>query len=110
MSNTNAVPPFLGGSLESALEAIGITQFPSGTGWFQTIGGLLVQGDLKPVLASASLVIPFLAVFPKQVLGVWIQPVDAAPNGGYVNAVTLAQFTVVNGASDRSYYWWAIGV
>lgn len=110
MSNTNAVVPFLGGTLPDALESLGVTQFPSGTEWFQTIGGLLVQGGKVDVVAAATASIEFPAGVPTQLLGIWIQTVGGTTNGAYVNVPTLAGFDLVNGASDRTYYWWALGV
>lgn len=110
MSNTNAVVPFLGGTLPEALESLGITQFEGATGWYQTIAGILIQGGTVEVLASATAPIAFHAAVPTQLLGIWIQTVGGTTNGAYVNVPDLEGFDLVNGGSDRTYYWWAIGV
>lgn len=110
MSNTNAVVPFLGGTLPEALESLGVTQFPSGTAWFQTIAGLLVQGDFLSITSGTVQTISFHAAFPKQVLGVWIQTVGGSHNNAHIDNVTLEEFELHNGGSARSYYWWALGV
>lgn len=109
-SNINSITPFLGGTVAEIIESIGITQFPSATEWYQGIGGLVVQGGLVQVLGGATLLVPFNAPHEKQVLGVWTQVVGAIDNNGYVNAVGLASFEIVNGAGARSYYWLSLGV
>ena len=110
MSNTNSIIPFLGAGLQDLQDTIGITQFPSGTNWYQTIGGLLIQGGFLTVSSSAVTTVPFNAGYPTQVLGVWIQSVGGSHNNAHIDNVTLAQFELHNGGSTRDYYWWAIGV
>ena len=110
MSNTNAVLPYIGGNLKELADTIGITQFPSEKSWYQTIGGLLVQGGFIATLAGSTNVISFNAAYPTQVLGVWIQVIGGTGNNAYINAVSLDDFELHNGASNRDYYWWAVGV
>lgn len=110
MATNQALLPYLRGTPEETADAIGITQFPSETNWFHTIGGLLIQGGLIEVLSGTTLTVDFNASYPKQVLGVWIQPIGTATVSSRVNTVTLDTFDIVNGAADQSFYWWAIGV
>lgn len=110
MSNTNSVLPFLGGSPKEVADAIGITQFPGEHTWFQVIGGVIIQGGYETLLSSSSNIVTFVAPLPKQVLGIFIQAVGAAENGAYIDNIDLEQFELFNGAGDRFYYWWAIGV
>ena len=109
-ANRNSVPPFLGGTAREALESIGITQFPSATEWYQVIGGLIVQGGTVAITDAATTTIPLVAPYEKQTLGVWIQVVDDPSNGAHVEAVTLEDFDLVNGAGARTYYWLSLGV
>lgn len=112
MSNTNAVTSFNGTSLEELNEAIGITQFPSDTNWYQTIGGLLIQGGLVEAVGSgATVTVPFNVGYPTQVLGVFVQSKGTGVLGWSVDNVTQAGFDLVNAAiANRDFYWWAIGV
>lgn len=110
-SSTNSIPPFTRGTTRDALEALGITQFPSAVEWYQVIGGLIVQGGYVTVGSSATLAIPLVAPYEKQTLGVWIQVVGGAENGASVAAApTLDSFSIVNGVGARDYYWLSLGV
>jgi len=109
-SSTNSIPPFLGGSAADALESLGITQFPSEFGWYQVIGGLIVQGGKVSVGDGATLVVDLNAPYEKQTLGVWIQVVDGTANTAYVASVSLADFELINGAGARDFYWLSLGV
>lgn len=110
MSNTNAILPFFGSNLQELVDTIGITQFPTGTSWFQTIGGLLIQGNFIDSVGSSITAIPFYPAYPTQVLGVWTQVVGGVGNNAHVDTITLEGFTLHSGGAPRSYYWWAIGV
>jgi len=111
MANINSITPFTGFTLEEVNESLGTTQFPSEHEWNQIIGGLQVQGGfLEALTGSSSTAVAFSAPYEKQVLGIFLQVVGAAENGAFVSAVSLSQFSLNNGAGDRSYYWWAIGV
>jgi hypothetical protein len=109
-TNVNSIFPFSKARLEEVQEAIGITQFPSATGWYQVIGGLIVQGGSIEVDTSATLAIPFHAPYEKQLLGVWLQVYGAAANNGYVSAPGLTSFQITNGVGVRTYYWLSLGV
>lgn len=108
----NAALPFTGVKLEELADSIGITQFPSDIAWYQTIGGLLIQGGrVDSVGSGATVVVPFNVGFPTQVLGVFIQARGTSVLGWSVNNITTAQFDLINAAvAGRSFYWWAIGV
>lgn len=112
MSNTNAVIPFLDASLRELNDSIGITQFPSETNWYQTIGGILIQGGTVLAVGSAATVaVSFNAGYPTQVLGVFVQAKGASVLGWSVDTVTLSGFNLINAAvANRDFYWWAIGV
>lgn len=112
MSNTNAVAPFNDPSLRQLADSLGITQFPSATNWYQTMGGILVQGgQVTGVGSAATVVVPFNVGFPIQCLGVFVQAQGTSVLGWSVNNVTQAQFELVNAAvAARSFYWWAVGV
>ena len=109
-SSTNSVAPFLGGTTRDALEALGITQFPSEFGWYQVIGGLIVQGGKVDVTGGATLAVPFAAPYGKQVLGTWIQVMAGAGNNAYIIPTDLTTFSIVNGVGNRTYYWLSLGV
>lgn len=111
MQNTNSIAPFLQASLENLQEAAGITQFPDELTWYQILNGLQVQGGRVSISNGANLDVSFVAPYEKQVLGVFLQVVGGAENGAYISTVpALDQFNIVNGAGDRTYYWWAVGV
>lgn len=110
MGATQGVLPYLRGTPEETADAIGITQFPSEGNWFQTIGGLLIQGGKIEVGSAATLTVNFNAAYPKQVLGVFVQPTGTSLLGFSVNTITLDTFDIVNAAVVRDFYWWAIGV
>ena len=109
-SSTNSVPPFTGGSTRDALEALGITQFPSEAEWYQVIGGLIVQGGHVEVAGSTAAVINLVAPYEKQFLGVWLQTEGNPHNAAHVAAVTLSSFEIHNGGGVRHYYWLSLGV
>ena len=111
MAGTNAVIPFLGGTLGELADTIGITRFPIANYWYQTIGGILVQGSfIGGLIGGTTASVVFQAAFPTQLLGIFIQVAGGTQNNAYVTAQTLEGFDLVNGASIRDYYWWAIGV
>lgn len=114
MSNWNSVPGYGLSDVDQLQEAAGVTQFTSDTGWYQILNGLLVQGSKVAVGANTSLAVPFLAAFPQQLLGVFVQPIVAGVGNGYGTVdpagTDLTQFTLVNTGAAKSYYWWAIGV
>ena len=109
-SSYNSIPPFTGGTSRDALEALGITQFPSETDWFQVLGGLIVQGGFAAVGDGATLTVNLNAPYEKQDLGVWIQVVGAAANTAHVASVALDSFDIVNGVGARDFYWLSLGV
>lgn len=112
MSSTNAVAPFNDPSLRQLAESLGITQFPSETNWYQTMGGLLIQGGtVTGVGSGATVVVPFNVGFITQTLGVFVQAKGTGVLGWSVNNVTKNQFELVNAAvAARDFYWWAVGV
>lgn len=110
MSNSNAILPFGTANLSDLLEAIGITQFPDGTSWYQTIGGLLIQGGQTGSVATATTV-DFHAGYTKQVLGVFITSLTNHGPDAYVSTVALDSFVINHsGGGSHNYYWFAIGV
>lgn len=110
MSSYNSVAPFSAASLKELLEALGITQFTSGTNWYHTIAGLLIQGGFVSAAVSG-VTVNFNAGFTKQVLGILIQPVNSGPSDPYVSGVTINNFTIIHGGGGSSnYYWFAIGI
>ncbi len=110
MASTNSVLPYLGGNEAETSDAIGITKFPSAGNWSQILGGLVIQGGKVSVLSGATTTFNFNAPIPKEVLGVFIQPLGVSTVSYRVNTVTLNTFDIVNGAADQDFYWWAIGV
>lgn len=110
--NTNAVTPFTGATLAELNDALGITQFPSETNWYQTVGGILIQGGFVDNVGSgATVAVPFNVGYPTQVLSVFVQGIGTSVLGWSVNNVTTAGFDLVNAAvANRDFYWWAIGV
>lgn len=111
MSNINSIPPYSVSNLQDLVDAIGITQFTSEKNWHHTIAGILIQGGfLQSVGSGVTLVVPFNVGFPKQVLGVWPQPIGTSLLGHSINNITTAQFELVNDAVVRDFYWFAIGV
>jgi hypothetical protein len=109
-SNRNSIAALTGGSLPDAFEALGITQFPDAAGWYQVIGGLIVQGGSVDIAGAATATINLHAPYEKQLLGIWTQIVGGAGNNAYVTAADLDSFQIVNGAGDRTYYWLSLGV
>lgn len=118
--NHNSIVPFFGAERKDLQEAAGITQFlPSGTEWYHSFEGLLIQGGLTASLAGNALSasIPFNVGFPKQVLGVFITPKGTAVAGtgikysAAVSIVDLGNFKIANDSGTASqFYWWAIGL
>jgi len=110
MANINSVAPFVNPTREELADAVGITQFPSATSWYQIIGGLQVQGGFQTLAGAGANVVTLPAPYEKQVLGIFIQVIGAAENGAFISAIGLDKFTLNNGAGARTYYWWAVGV
>jgi hypothetical protein len=112
VSNTNAVTPFNEPTLKELADSLGITQFTTETNWFQTIGGVLIQGgSIAGVSSGATVVVPFNVGFPTQVLGVFAQVRGTSVLGWSVTAVDIEKFSIVNAVGAvRDFYWWAIGV
>ena len=111
MSNTNSVIPYDKPTLKNVADTVGITQFPSETSWFQTIGGLIFQGGKVSAAASAATtVVNFPAPYPTQALGVWLQVSGAAGNNADVTIPGLNSFNLNNGVGIRDYFWWSVGV
>ena len=109
----NSVGSYSSTSAEELRDAGGITQFPSSTSFFQIINGLQIQGGITSSIAiGGNLVIPFPAPYQTQVLGVFIQPANAAASYGSVipAGTDLNQFQIINGPVAGAFYWWAIGV
>lgn len=109
----NSIGAYGRSSVVELQEAAGITQFPSSSSFFQIVNGLQIQGGISSSIAiGGNLVIPFFAPYETQVLGVFLQPVNAAASyGSIVPAGTnLTQFQIINGPVAGSFYWWAIGV
>lgn len=106
----NSIFPFSKARLDEVQEAIGITQFPSETSWYQVIGGLIVQGGFVSVGDGATLTVALNAPYEKQVLGVWIQVEGGTANTAYITNVTTDDFDIVNGAGARDFYWLSLGV
>ena len=112
MSYDNAVAPFNDPSLRQLADAMGITQFPSETNWYQTMGGLLIQGGkVLGVGHPGSTVIPFNVGFLTQCLGVFCQELGTNAHSWSVNNVTNNQFELLlSSGPAKDFYWWAIGV
>jgi hypothetical protein len=113
MSNTNAIASFTSPSSEELNEAVGITQFQSETNWFQTIGGILIQGGrVNGIASDATVVVPFNAGFPTQVLQVFVQPLGTSVLGWSIaDPPNKNNFSIINAAfGPRDFYWWALGV
>ena len=109
--NTNSIASYESANPRELQEAAGITQFPSATEMFQVLNGLQIQVGKVDVAGGATLTVNFPAPYEKQVLGVFLQVLAGAENGAYIDPVpALASFDLHNGAGNRSYYWWAIGV
>lgn len=106
----NSIPPFQGGSVRDALESLGITQFPSGTSWYQVIGGLIVQGGSVDIADVATTTINLVAPYEKQLLGIWTQVVGGTANTAYITGADLDSFQIVNGSGARTFYWLSLGV
>ena len=109
-SSYNSIAPFSKARLDEVQDAIGITQFPSETEWYQVIGGLIVQGGSVDIAGAATATISLHAPYEKQLLGIWTQIVGGAGNNAYVTGADLDSFQIVNGAGARTYYWLSLGV
>ena len=106
----NSITPRTKATLEEVQEAIGVTQFPSETDWYQILGGLIVQGGFVSVGDGATLTVPFNAPYEKQVLGIWIQVAGGTANTAHIDAVTTEDFDIINGTGARDFYWLSLGV
>ena len=119
MTNVNAIPPFAGATVRDVHESIGVSQLSAGgdeNAWYQTIGGLLIQGGrVNDVPGAGSVIVNFNAAYPKKVLGVWLQLIANALAGAplyrdFVNVIDLTQFELFNDyLDDSSFYWIAVG-
>lgn len=110
MPQANSIAPFIGASAKDLLDAIGVTQFPSETNWFQLIAGLLIQGGFIDNATTGD-TITLNTSFTKQVLGVFLIPIRAGVIQFAVNAVTVDDFVVIhNSGGTADFYWFAIGV
>lgn len=109
---TNAILPFNGADLQNLTDAIGITQFQGADKWYQTIGGILIQGGrIVGATHPATNIVPFNVGFPTQCLGVFCQAIGTSAHSWAVNNVTTAQFDLhTSSGSAQNFYWWAIGV
>ena len=111
MSNFNAIAGFDEVSVEDLQNSLGITQFSGEFLWSHVIGGLLIQGGKVLGVGSGALVtVPFAQGFVTQCLGVFIQPISGTAEVSSINNVTTAQFDIINGATAKDFFWWAIGV
>lgn len=106
----NSVAPFSKARLDEVQDSLGITQFPSETEWYQVIGGLIVQGGRVSVGDAATLTVSLNAPYEKQVLGIWIQVIGGAANTAHLDAITTADFDIVNGVGARDFFWLSLGV
>jgi hypothetical protein len=110
MDQYNSIVPFSKGKIQDLLDTIGITQFTSGTNWYQVLAGLVIQGGFIQTAANGA-TISFNTSFTKQVLGVFITTVGASPRQVAANTVTLNNFVLrYNSTGPRDFYWFAIGV
>jgi hypothetical protein len=109
-SSYNSIFPFSKARLDEIQEAIGITQFPSATGWYQVIGGIIVQGGFASAGDAATVTVNLNAPYEKQLLGIWIQVIGGTANAAYVTAADLDSFQIVNGVGARDFYWLSLGV
>lgn len=117
MGNNNSILPFVRADNKDLQDTVGLTQFSGATSteWQQTIGGVLFQGGLVIGAApAANTVVTFPGGFPLQVLGIFLQGIDAIPPifGSALVSNTLADFTFYNSdpALAKDFYWFAIGV
>lgn len=111
VQNINSIPPYTTATLQELQEAAGVTQFVGTSEWNQITNGLQIQGGQVDVAGGASATVDFSAPYETQLLGVFLQVIGGAENGAYIGAApTLADFVIHNGAGNRTYYWWAIGV
>lgn len=82
-----------------------------GLGWVSLWNGFLLQGGkVLAVGTGATVAVPFITGFEKQVLGIFITPFDVVAKAYAINGVTLAQFNLVNSVGTADYFWFAIGV
>lgn len=111
MSNTNAIAPYLGATAADLAEAGGITQFQGVETWYQTIGGVLVQGGLTDFIAANTVFsVDFPAGIPKQLLTILASPLGSVLADWSIDNVSLSGFDIRNGNSTRRFYWEAKGV
>jgi hypothetical protein len=110
MSN-NSILGYAIQDLQRLQEAIGITQFPSDTNMYHTIGGLLFQAGR--ISADNATIVKFNAGFPKQCLGVWLQLIQTVPTSVNVSVadITSEEFKInISPTGAQDFYWFAIGV
>lgn len=110
----NSLGGFNNTSPNELRDAAGITQFPAdGKSFYQVMNGLLLQsGITASIPIGGTLAVPFPAPYETQVIGIFIQPVNAAASyGSVVPAGTdNTQFTIINGPVAGPFYWFAVGV
>jgi hypothetical protein len=113
----NSIPSYGETNLQELQDAIGITKFSgtASTSWAQVIGGVIIQGGFEEAIpVDTNRAVAFPAPFTLQVLGIFTQaifnPGGAQEASGLVNNVTLNGFNLGNDATQKDFYWWAIGV
>jgi hypothetical protein len=118
MPNENSTLPFGEGmTLDHVRETIGITKFSGANAdkWAQVLGGVIIQGGKELAIPlDGTRAVAFQAPFPKQVLGIFAQAISAASGANeasaLVNNITINGFDLVNDATQKDFYWWAIGI
>jgi hypothetical protein len=103
-SSTNSISALLRGSLEEVQESVGITQFQGEHNWVHIVGGLIFQGGIVSRTGETTISVNFNTAFPKQVLGVFINPAI------FSITPSLDKFVVNSDGSDVQFYWFAIGI
>jgi hypothetical protein len=105
MANFNSIPALLRESPRDLQESLGITQFSGENEWVHIMNGLIFQGGIVTRSGETDIVVPFNVSYPKQVLGIFINPAI------FIITPTLTQFTVqVSAGTDVQFYWFAIGI
>lgn len=109
--NSNSALGYSGDDIDAIREAFGITNFIGNTGFYQTIGGLIIQIGKTSAVPSPSYV-DFHVGFPKQAFGVWLQEIYPVGTdyGHQIDQVSTTRFRVIHPAGNTAYYWLAIGV
>lgn len=110
--NRNSVFPYGKARLDEIQDAIGITQFPGTTTWYQVLGGLVLQGGFEVFTSASTRTINFPAPYQTQVLGIFISPTSASnsPHGQITPTFGLNSFQINHHGPNASYFWWAVGV